>query len=74
MKNLKPKYDHLTIQTYQIIASIVQDIVFAYEEYEIDYSFLEAIFMEKLDYFKKMELINDYRHQTWKEISEEYMN
>lgn len=66
---LKPKYDNLTIQTYQIIASIVQDIVFAYEEYEIDYSFLEAIFMEKLDYFKKMELINDYRHQTWKEIT-----
>ena len=62
-ENLKPKYDKLTIQTYQVIASIVQDIVYAYEEYEIDYSFLEAIFMEKLDYFKKMELINDYRRQ-----------
>ena len=68
-ENLKPKYDKLTIQTYQVIASIVQDIVYAYEEYEIDYSFLEAIFMEKLDYFKKMELINDYRRQTWKEIT-----
>ena len=68
-ENLKSKYDKLTIQTYQVIASIVQDIIYAYEEYEIDYSFLEAIFMEKLDYFKKMKLINDYRDQTWKEIT-----
>ncbi len=65
----KAKYDKSTVQTYQIIASIVQDIIYAYEEYEIDYSFLEAIFMDKLDYFKKMELINEYRHQTWKEIT-----
>ena len=68
-QEMKGKYDKLTIQTYQVIASIVQDIVYAYEEYDIDYSFLEAIFMEKLDYFKKMELINEYQEQTWKEIT-----
>ena len=65
----KAKYDKATIQTYQVIASIVQDIVYAYEEYEIDYSFLEVMFMDKVDYFKKMELINEYRQQTWKEIT-----
>ena len=65
----KDKYDEEVNKQYELISSIKQDIVLTYNESDINYSFLEAILMEGVDYFTKMQLVNNYREQTWKELT-----
>ena len=70
----KNSYEKSVTETYELIASIKQDIVLAYRITDIDYSFVEVILMDDVDYFTKMECVNNYRAQTWKEISNSSYN
>ena len=54
---------------YAYISSIKQDVVQAHEKYNIDFSFIEAIMSSELDYYKRMNYINNYAKQEWKEIT-----
>ena len=54
---------------YAYISSIKQDVVLAHEKYNIDFSFIEAIMSSELDYYKRMNYINYYAKQEWKEIT-----
>lgn len=63
------KYDELTVQNYVIISSIKQDIVLEYNKRYIDYSFIEVILLDKIDYYVKMGFINRYQEKEWKEIT-----
>lgn len=54
---------------YALISSILQDVIYANKLFNIDFSFIEAITSEKLDYFKKMEYINQYDRKEWKELT-----
>ena len=57
-------------QTYYVyISSIKQDVVYAYDKTAIDFSFVEAITSDSLDYFEKMEYINNYEKKEWKNVT-----
>ena len=56
-------------QLFAVIASIRQDIIRESERHEIDYSFVEIMMMESIDYYKKLEYINNYREGKWKDAS-----
>ena len=68
-KSIKDKYDQKTIENYAIISSVKQDVVLANNRNNIDYSFIEVILMDNLDYYSKIDCINKYKQQTWKEIT-----
>ena len=70
-KNEEKKYEKDVVQSFVIISTIKQDIVLASESRRdnIDYSFLEVIFMDNLDYYAKIECINEYNSLKWKEIT-----
>lgn len=70
-KKDEKKYSQEVIQNFVIISTIKQDIVLASEHRRdnIDYSFLEVMFMDNLDYYVKIECINDYNSMKWKEIT-----
>ena len=57
------------LKLFNIISSIKQDIVINEQRVYIDYSFVEVILMEKIDYYRKLKFINEYRQQEWKEAS-----
>ncbi|MGN0765399.1 MAG: hypothetical protein ACI4MO_02840 [Christensenellales bacterium] len=58
------------VKTYYIyISSIKQDIVYSYSINNIDYSFLEVIMSDKVDYSKKMYYINNYKQKEWKDVT-----
>ena len=63
------KYDEETRQNYVIISSIKQDIVLAESKKNIDYSFVEVILLDSIDYYTKMGFINKYNQKEWKEIT-----
>lgn len=68
--NIKKKeYDQLTSDTFSLIASIKQDIILDYNIYDIDYSFVEIMLLDNIDYYKKMKCINEYKNQWWKELT-----
>ncbi len=54
---------------YIYIATIQQDVVIANNMVSIDFSFVEAILDESLDYFERMNYINNYNHKSWKEVT-----
>ena len=56
-------------QLFALIASIRQDIIRECERHEIDYSFVEIMMMESIDYYKKLEYINTYKEGKWKDAS-----
>ncbi len=68
-KELKDKYDKQTQETFAIVTSIKQDIVLALNMSDINFSFLEVILSENIDYYKKIGFINRYTNQEWKEIT-----
>ncbi len=65
----KSNYSDRALKLYNLISSIKQDVVHAYERYSIDFSFVEAIQDESLDYFAKMGYINNYDKKQWKNIT-----
>ena len=66
---LKEKYDDETKKKYELIASIKQDIVLSYDHPAINYSFVEVMLMDNLDYYTKMQLVNRYNSQEWREFT-----
>ena len=65
----KDKYDEETIKNYELISSIKQDIVLSYNQPAINYSFVEVMLMDKIDYYTKMHLVNNYNSQEWREFT-----
>ena len=54
---------------YVYISSICQDIIHSYGVYDIDFAFVEAVNSPKLDYYEKMNCINNYRGYNWKDVT-----
>lgn len=65
----KANYSEEAVIYYIYISSILQDIVFANKIEDIDYSFIEALRCENLDYYKRMYFINNYERKEWKDIT-----
>lgn len=65
----KEKCDEEVHKEFELISSIKQDIVLSYDQSDINFSFVEVILMESVDYFTKMHLVNTYREQSWKEFT-----
>lgn len=65
----KKKYSEETRNFYTYISTIKQDIVYAYNKANIDFSFIEAITSDTLDYFQRMEYINNYEKKAWKNVT-----
>ena len=56
-------------QLFAFISSIRQDVIINENRRYIDYSFVEVIMMKSLDYYQKLNFINNYRQQEWKEVT-----
>ncbi len=65
----KKAYSQEAQTLYVYVSTIKQDIVYAYEKSAIDFSFVEAITSDSLDYFEKMAYINDYERKEWKNVT-----
>ncbi len=65
----KERYSEEARNYYVFISSIKQDIINAYNKKNIDFSFIEALTSDTLDYFKRMDFINNYDKKHWKEIT-----
>lgn len=70
----KGNYSDEAHEIYALISSIRQDVVRAYEKYNIDFSFVEALRMPELDYYKRMSYINNYSNHEWKELTNASVN
>ena len=57
------------ISYYALISSVLQDVVYALNKHNIDFSFVEAITAEGLDYFKRMYFINNYQRAEWRDVT-----
>ena len=68
-KEEKTNYSEEAVTYYVYISSILQDIVYAYNKQNIDYSFIEALLTEELDYYKRMHFINNYERKEWKDLT-----
>lgn len=62
------------VEYYLLISSILQDIVYAFNKQNIDYSFIEAILSSDLDYFKRMYFVNNYERKEWKDVTNSARN
>lgn len=65
----KRTYSEEACVYYAIISSIKQDVVYAYNKSAIDFSFIEAIRSDTLDYFDRMRFINEYDKKQWKNVT-----
>ncbi len=65
----KKTYSKDACTFYVYISSIKQDVVYAYNKASIDFSFIEAITSNKIDYFTRMSFINNYDMRDWKEVT-----
>ncbi len=54
---------------YAYIATIKQDIIYAYNVFNLDFSFIEAITTPTLEHFKRMEYIDHYDMKEWKDVT-----
>lgn len=57
------------ITYYAYISTILQDVILAYKAENIDFSFVEAITSDSLDYFRRMNYINNYERKEWKNVT-----
>ena len=64
----KDKYSKEAIELFAVISSIRQDIALKSDVASIDYAFVEVLLADKLDYYQKMSVINNYRDGAWKEV------
>ncbi len=65
----KQKYSEEARTYYVYISTIKQDVVYAYNKPNIDLSFIEAITSSSLDYFARMNYINNYDRKEWKNVT-----
>ena len=70
----KHEYSDKAREIYALISSIRQDVVRAYDKYNVDFSFVEALRSPELDYYKRMEIINNYSKNEWKEVTNASVN
>ena len=70
----KHEYSDKSREIYALISSIRQDVVRAYDKYNVDFSFVEALRSPELDYYKRMEIINNYSKNEWKEVTNASVN
>jgi|LSQX01.2.fsa_nt_gb hypothetical protein len=65
----KEKYSEDACTYFVYISTILQDIIVAHGKTNIDFSFVEAITSESLDYFERMGYINNYEKKEWKNVT-----
>lgn len=70
----KNNFSEESITYYVYLSSILQDIVYAYNKQNIDFSFIEALMLDDLDYFKRMYYINNYERKEWKDLTNSACN
>ena len=63
------KYSEQAISYYSLISSILQDVVYALNKHNIDFSFVEAISSDELDYYKRMYFVNNYQRAEWRDVT-----
>ena len=68
-EKIKSEYSEKARLYYVYISTIKQDVVFAYNRFNIDFSFIEAVTSDSLDYFQKMNYINNYEKKEWKNVT-----
>jgi hypothetical protein len=68
-KDAASNYSEQAISYYSLISSNLQDVVYALNKHNIDFSFVEAISTEGLDYFKRMYFINNYQRAEWRDVT-----
>lgn len=66
--NLSESYDEETRDNFKLITLIRQEIVLGLRQDNINFPFLEVIFKDDIDYYKKIGCINNYQRDSWKEI------
>lgn len=66
-KEMKGKISKKTNELFNIITSIKHDVIRRYDIRLIDYSFVEVMMDDEIDYAKKLGYINDYRSFGWAE-------
>ncbi len=62
-------YDREAIAKYALLSSIFRDICSEYNRADIDYSFVEVMMNDALDYNQKMQYVNEYDKKQWKNES-----
>lgn len=65
----KDKHSDEAVSLYTYVSSIMQDVISAYNKKNIDFSFIEAITSEKLDYYDRMRYIDEYEKKEWKSVN-----
>ena len=68
-ENEARKLSYESRMLFAFISSIKQDIILNYQKTNIDYSFVEVMLLDSIEYAKKMNFINNYQKQEWKEIT-----
>lgn len=63
------KYSKDATTIFSFIASIYRDIVIGFEVPNINFSFLEVIFTDRISNDEKMKYINEYNRSEWKEVT-----
>lgn len=63
------KYNKEATNIFSFIASIYRDIVIGFEIPNINFSFLEVIFSNRISNDEKMKYINEYNKSEWKEVT-----
>ena len=67
-KEIEKDYDLETTRNLKIITLIYHEIVLDIGRTNINFPFVDVIFMNNLDYYKKIGCINTYANGYWKEI------
>ena len=62
-------YSEETHKQFSLIASIYFDVIILYNIHNINFSFIEVILLDDIKYADKMEYINKYVENNWKEVT-----
>jgi hypothetical protein len=73
-QRIAEKVSKEAIQTFAIMCSIKQDIILNMRKFYIDYSFVEVMLLSDIDYYDKLNFINKYDAQEWKEVTNSSFN
>lgn len=66
---IKEQYSEDARTYYVYISTIKQDVIYAQGKFNIDFSFLEALASDSLDYYERMKYINKYSELEWKNVT-----
>ena len=68
-KELEGQLEKESKQLYVLITSIKHDVVKESQDLYINQSFVEVMLLEDLDYYRKLEFINNYQAHEWKNMT-----